>query len=56
MVYIRDAAPESYQGRPKSLETFKPSYISSKVKNKNGAIQNGISDFDKGPISQPKTQ
>ena len=33
--YHRDTAPESYQVRPESLETFKPSYASSKVKNEN---------------------
>ena len=53
---IRDAAPESYQVRPESLETFKPSYVSSKVKNENDAIRNRISDFDKRRISQPKTR
>ena len=53
---IRDAAPESYQVRPESLETFEPSYASSKVKNENDAIRNRISDFDKRRISQPKTQ
>ena len=35
---IRDAAPESYQVRPESLETFEPSDASSKVKNENDAI------------------
>ena len=53
---IRDAAPESYQVRPESLETFQPSYSSSKVKNENDAIRNRISDFDKRRISQPKIQ
>ena len=53
---IRDAAPESLQVRPESLETFEPSYASSKVKNENDAIRNRISDFDKRRISQPKTQ
>ena len=54
---IRNAAPEeSYQVRPESRETFKPSYASSKVKNENDAIRNRISDFDKRRISQPKTQ
>ena len=51
---IRDAAPESHQVRPESLETFKPSYASSKVKNKNDAIRNRISDLDNRHISQPK--
>ena len=51
---IRDAAPESYEVRPESLETFEPSYASSKVKNENDAIRNRISDFDKRRISQPK--
>ena len=41
--------PESYQVRPGSLETFEPSYASSKVKNENDAIR-------KRRISQPKTQ
>ena len=49
----RDAAPESYQVRPKSLETFKPSYASSKVKNENDATRNRIS---KRHISEAKTQ
>ena len=46
---------ENYQVRPESLQTFKPSYASSKVKNENDAIRNRISDFDKRRISQPKT-
>ena len=33
--YHRDTAAESYKVRPESLETFKPSYASSKVKNEN---------------------
>ena len=45
------AAPESYQVRRESLETFKPSYVSSKVRNKNDAIRNRISNFDKRRIS-----
>ena len=53
---IRDAATESYQERPESLEAFKPSYTSSKVKNKNDAIRNRRSDFDKRWISEPETQ
>ena len=54
-VYIRDAAPESYQVRSESLETFQPYYASSKVQNENDAIRNRISDdFDKRCISQPK--
>ena len=32
---IRRSAPESYQVRPEPLETFEPSYASSKVKNEN---------------------
>ena len=28
---IRDSVPESHQGRPQLLETFKPSYVLSKV-------------------------
>ena len=47
---------ENYQVRPKSLQTFQPSYASTKVKNENDAIRNRISDFDKRRISQPKTQ
>ena len=45
----RGSAPESYQVRPESLETFESSYASSKVKNENDAIR-------KRRISQPKTQ
>ena len=58
MLTIRDAAPESYQVRPESLETFEPSYTyaSSEVKNENDAIRNRISVFDKRRISQPKIQ
>ena len=48
------AAPESYKVRPESLETFQPSYKSSKVKNKKDVIRNRISNFDKRLISQPK--
>ena len=53
---IQDAAPESYQVRPESLETFEPSFASSKMKNENHPIRNQISDFDKRHISQPKNQ
>ena len=35
---------------------MQPSYASSKVENKNDAIQSWILDFDKRRISQPKTQ
>ena len=61
MLTSRDAAPESYQVQPESLEPFKPFYrlsnASSKVKNKNDANRNEIADdFDKRRISQPKTQ
>ena len=56
MLTIRDAAPESYQVVPESLETFQPSYASSKAKNESDAIRNRIFDFDKRRISQPKTQ
>ena len=38
------------------METFKPSYALSKVKNENDAIRNRITEFDKRRISQPKTQ
>ena len=44
MLTIRDAAPESLQVRPESLETFEPSYTSNKVKNENDAIP-AKSDF-----------
>ena len=47
---------KNYQVRQKSLQTFQPSYASSRVKNENDAIRNRISDFDKRRISQPKTQ
>ena len=56
MLTIRNAAPESYQVVPESLETFQPSYASSKAKNENDAIRNRISDFEKRRISQPKIQ
>ena len=52
---IQDVSPGSYQERPESLKTFQPSYASREVKNENDAIPNGISDFDKRRISQPKT-
>ena len=42
---IRDSVPESYQGRPQFLETFKPSHALSKVKNENDAIRNRITQF-----------
>ena len=35
---------------------FLPSYASSKMKSKNDAIRNRISDFGKRHISQPKIQ
>ena len=38
---------ENYQVRPESLQTFQPSYASSKVKNENDTIRNEISDFTK---------
>lgn len=48
----RDAALESQQVKPESLEPFKPSYAPSKVKNENNDILNWISDeFDKQGIS-----
>ena len=43
--YIRDSVPERYQGRPPLLETFKPSYALSKVKNENDAIRNRITEI-----------
>ena len=53
----RDAALESHQGRPESLETFQPSLRINKVKNENDAMWNWISDdFDKRHISRPKIQ
>ena len=61
MLTIRDAAPESYQVRPESLETFEPPYTSNKVKNENDAIP-AKSDFrlwqathlsTKNPINKP---
>ena len=42
---VRDSVPESYQGGPQLLETFKPSYVLSKVKNENDAIRNRITEF-----------
>ena len=54
--YCNSRCSENYQVRPESLQTFQPSYASSKVKNKNDTIRNRISDFDKRRISQPKTQ
>ena len=56
MLFIREVVPEGYQVGPESLETFKPSYASSKEKNENDAIRNRISDFDKRRISQTKTK
>ena len=53
---LRDSGPKSCQGRPQLLETFKPSYALSKVKNEKVAIRNRITEFDKRRISQPKTQ
>ena len=43
----RSRCTENYQVRPEPLQTFQPSYASSKVKNENDAIRNRISDFDK---------
>ena len=42
---FRDSVPESYQGKPQLLETFKASYTLSKVKNENDAIRNRITKF-----------
>ena len=42
---IRDSVPESYQGKPQLLETFRPCYALSKVKNENDAIRNRITEF-----------
>ena len=50
---IRDAAPESLQVRPESLETFEPSYTSSKVKNENDANQNAFPTL-RSNTSQPE--
>ena len=52
----RSRCTENYQVRPEPLQTFQPSYASSRVKNENDAIRNQISDFDKRRISQPKPQ
>ena len=53
---LRDSGPKSCQGRPQLLETFKPSYALSKVKNEKVAIRNRITEFDKRRISQPKNE
>ena len=45
---------ENYQVRPESLQTFQPSYASSKVKNENDAIRNRISDFAKATYFSTK--
>ena len=37
-MYPGDVLPESRQVRSESLETFKPSYASSKVKNDNDVL------------------
>ena len=37
--------PDRHQGRPQMLETFKPPYALSKVKNENDAIRNRITEF-----------
>ena len=57
---FRDSVPESYQGRPQLLETFKPSYALSKVKSENDAMRNRITEFwqathfsTKNPINKP---
>ena len=42
---FRDSVPESYQGKPQLLETFKPSYALSKVKNEKDAIRNRNTEF-----------
>ena len=56
----QDAAPGSHQVRPESLVTFQPCYVSSKVKNENGAIQADFRwlwqavDFStRNPINKP---
>ena len=36
---------KAIKGRPQLLETFKPSYALSKVKNENYAIRNRITEF-----------
>ena len=57
MLTSRDAAPESHQVRPESLETFQPSYTSSEVHEHDAIRKNRVSnDFDKRRIFQPKTQ
>ena len=54
MLTIQDAAPETYQVRPESLEGLQSA--ANKVKNLNDVIQNRIFNFDKRRISQPKIQ
>ena len=49
---IRRSAPESYQVRPEPLETFEPSYASSKVKNENDAIRKRRIST-KNPLNKP---
>ena len=53
-IFPRKLSLGTLEVRPEPLQTFQPSYASSKVKN--DAIRNRISDFDKRRISQPKTQ
>ena len=48
--------PKAIKQGQNRLRLLNSSYVSSKVKNENDAIQNRISDFDKRRISQPKTQ
>ena len=45
MLTIRYSVPESYRGGPQLLETFKPSYALSKMKNENDAIRTRITEF-----------
>ena len=43
---VLKACPESHQVRPESLEPFKPSYASSKVKNEKDAQKGLATAFD----------
>ena len=54
--YHSRSSPERYQVRPVSLQSWQPSYASSKVKNENDAIRIGFPTLPKRRISQPKTQ
>ena len=55
---IQDAGPWKLSSKARIVWDFffEPSYTTSKAKNKNDAIRNRISDFDKWRISQTKEQ